>query len=172
MLASAGIDSAQAVIACTDDDLANLEIALDAREMHPGIRVVVRLFDQSLAKKVSQGFDIQTAFSSSALSAPAFATAAVDRSVKGSFYVGDKAHVYAKFPIPKSSTLDGETVRNIRDKYAVNTLMIEPSDGEKAWAPHGEEVIPYDGIVHMVGPFEELSRLKKDHNIGLDVASY
>jgi Trk K+ transport system NAD-binding subunit len=172
VLASAGIENAQAVIACTDDDLVNLEIALDAREMHPGIRVVVRIFDQSLAKKISQGFDIQTAFSSSALSAPAFATAAVDRSVKGSFYVDDKAHVYAKFRVPTSSTLGGETVRSIRDKYAVNTLMIEPSNGEKAWAPHGEEFIPPGGIVHMVGPFDELSKLKRDHNIGLNLASY
>lgn len=171
VLKNAGIEDAQALIACTDDDLANLEIALDAREMHPGLRVVLRLFDQSLAKKISQGFDIQTAFSSSALSAPAFATAAVDRSVKGSFYVGDRAYVYAKFPVPTSSTLDGKTVRSIRNTYALNTLMIEPPDGDPAWAPNGEDVIPADSIVHMVGPFDELSKLKKDHGISLHLTS-
>ncbi len=61
----------------TDDQLANLEIALDAREINPGIKVVMRMFDVEFARKVEKGFGIHTAFSCSALTAPIFAAAAM-----------------------------------------------------------------------------------------------
>ena len=89
VLVKAGVDRAAAVIACTDNDLSNVEIALDAREINPDIRVVLRLFDQRLASKIQKSFDIQAAFSASALAAPAFAAPAVDPSVQDSFHVGD-----------------------------------------------------------------------------------
>ena len=55
LLLEAGIKNAAAIICCTDDDLTNLEVALDAREMCPDIRVVCRLFDQRLADKIAKG---------------------------------------------------------------------------------------------------------------------
>ena len=58
-----------AIVPCADDDLANLDIALEARRLKPGIKVVLRLFDERLAENVEHGFDIHTAFSCSALPA-------------------------------------------------------------------------------------------------------
>ena len=47
----------------------NLDIALQARELNPGIKVVLRMFDPDLARRVESGFGIHTAFSTSALAA-------------------------------------------------------------------------------------------------------
>jgi Trk K+ transport system NAD-binding subunit len=44
-LVQAGVERADALIPCTDDELANLDIALDARELNPDVKVVIRLFD-------------------------------------------------------------------------------------------------------------------------------
>ena len=77
------------IIVATDDDLVNLEVALDARAIRPDIRVVLRMFDHNLASKIRSGFGIKTTFSTSALAAPAFAMAAVEPAVVGSFYVGE-----------------------------------------------------------------------------------
>ncbi len=85
----AGVEKADAIIPCTDDELTNLDIALDAREINPDISVVMRMFDSDLARRIEKGFGIHTAFSTSALSAPIFASAAMGLNVRHSFYVGD-----------------------------------------------------------------------------------
>lgn len=49
LLARAGIERAKAILIVTNDDLANVSIALDARRVNPDLSVVVRIFDQELA---------------------------------------------------------------------------------------------------------------------------
>ena len=83
------IADARCIIAATDKDLVNIEAALNARSVNEDIRVVLRIFDQNLAAKLQDGMDIDVALSTSALAAPAFAMAAIDPSVVGSFFVGD-----------------------------------------------------------------------------------
>ncbi len=64
-LMRANVQLASAIAICTQDDLANLDIALDARELNPGIKVVLRMFDSRLAERIQRGFAIHTAFSTS-----------------------------------------------------------------------------------------------------------
>ena len=76
VLLEAGIREAESIVPCTRDDLMNLSIALEARRLVPGIKVVLRMFDVQMAENVRTGFNIHTAFSIPELSAPAFAAAA------------------------------------------------------------------------------------------------
>lgn len=92
-LQEAGIATSGALIACADNDLANIEIALDALRLNPSIRVVVRLFDQNLAKRIEQNIGIHKALAMSLLSAPAFASAAVGEEVHGSFEYGGRTMI-------------------------------------------------------------------------------
>jgi hypothetical protein len=69
-LADAGVQHARAIIIATNDDMANLEVALDARRMNPQIRVIMRLFDQQMADKFKEAALIDEAFSPAALAAP------------------------------------------------------------------------------------------------------
>jgi Trk K+ transport system NAD-binding subunit len=110
---------AKSLIAATDDDLANLEIALDARKIKSNIRVVMRLFDQELASKIRESFDIDLAFSTSALAAPVFATASSDRSIVNSFYVGEELLVVARLVVNPGSKLIGKTIRDIKSEHSV-----------------------------------------------------
>ena len=75
------VGHAKSIICGTDDDLVNLEIALDARKINPNIRVVMRMFDQELAAKVRDAFDIHLCFSTSAIAAPLFATSSADGTI-------------------------------------------------------------------------------------------
>ncbi|MBI5545903.1 MAG: NAD-binding protein [Deltaproteobacteria bacterium] len=79
-LEATNIKAARAIVCATDDDLANLNIALDARRLNPDVRVVMRLFDDDLVRKVKDAFAVE-ALSTSALAAPAFAAAALDQSI-------------------------------------------------------------------------------------------
>ncbi len=69
-LIEAGVEHARTIIIASNNDTANLEVALDARRLNPKIRVLMRMFDQQLASKVKGALGIDEAFSSAALAAP------------------------------------------------------------------------------------------------------
>ncbi len=122
MLSEMNVARAKSIILATDDDLANLEMALDARKLNPAIRVVMRMFDQDLASKIRDAFDIELAFSTSALAAPLFATASSDRSIINSFYIEGKLLVVAEIDIPAGSKLIGRDVRTLRRKHNIYVI--------------------------------------------------
>ena len=72
-LRDAGIVDARVIVVASNDDLANIEVALDARRMNPKIRILLRLFDQRIADKFKDLGIIDEAFSSAALAAPVVA---------------------------------------------------------------------------------------------------
>jgi Trk K+ transport system NAD-binding subunit len=78
-LLGAGLEQATALVACTDDDMTNLQIALRARACKPSLRVVMRIFDDNLGQQIRQTFGINAVFSSSALALPDFISATLNR---------------------------------------------------------------------------------------------
>ena len=133
-LERANVRRARAIVCATDDDLANLNIALDARKVKPGIRVVMRLFDDDLVAKMSETFEAQ-AFSTSALAAPALAMAALDPAIKNSFEVGGRLMVVAELLV--DAPLSGRTVADLRDRSAALVIHLVKRDGAKLFDPAG-----------------------------------
>jgi Trk K+ transport system NAD-binding subunit len=74
-LEAADIRRAKAVAVLTEDDLLNLEIGLQAQQMHPDIRLVLRTFDRELAEKFKKALGIPHILSGSAVAAPVFVQA-------------------------------------------------------------------------------------------------
>jgi len=77
VLEEAGVRHARCIVAATNDDMANLEVALDARRLNPSIRVLIRFFDQRIGAKIQDAFDIDEAFSSASIAAPIIAKKAL-----------------------------------------------------------------------------------------------
>jgi Trk K+ transport system NAD-binding subunit len=127
-LIKAGIEKADAIIPCTDDELGNLDIALDARELNPGVKVVMRMFDPDLAARVEKGFGIHTAYSVSALAAPTIAAAAMRVKVRSSFYVGDTLLNISELTVRPNSPLTGWSVKQLEDE--LDLTVISYIDGE------------------------------------------
>ena len=75
VLRQAKANTGRAVLATADSELANLEIALLARQENPNQRVVVRLTDPDFAQAVREAADIKLAVSAPTVAAPAFAAA-------------------------------------------------------------------------------------------------
>jgi voltage-gated potassium channel Kch len=67
------LDAAHSLIALTNFDTLNLEIALGARARNPNMPVVLRIADASFAASIARHFDFRTTYSAAALAAPAFA---------------------------------------------------------------------------------------------------
>ena len=70
-LADAAVDRASAVVSIVSDDLVNLEVGLNARAIHPRIRVILRIFDRDTAEELRQRINIHYAISTSAMAARA-----------------------------------------------------------------------------------------------------
>src|SRR5947209_2691414 len=92
-LIDAGIEHARAIVICTNDDMANLEVALDSRRLNPAIRVVMRLFDQKIAAKIAGAVSVDAAFSSSALAAPMVAALSLKAKTLSSYVIAGVPHV-------------------------------------------------------------------------------
>lgn len=83
VLVQAGIGRARAVVCATDDDLTNLEVALDAKRENPSVRVVMRVFDQRVAGKIGTALALEETFSPAALAGPLVALQALSNGVLG-----------------------------------------------------------------------------------------
>jgi voltage-gated potassium channel len=128
VLEQARVEEASAIVVCTEDDLTNLAIALDAREMNPGIKVVMRMFDAQLAEKVRSGFGIHTAFSTSALAAPVFAAAATRAQIDHSFYVDDILMNVAHTTVQPNSALEGRTITDVEKELDISVILYKGVD--------------------------------------------
>jgi Trk K+ transport system NAD-binding subunit len=83
-----GIKDARAIIACTSDELVNVEACLHARRLNPNVRTIARVFDETMAKALADVFKIDIVLSSNAIAESAFVAAATDESVLRRIYLG------------------------------------------------------------------------------------
>jgi len=70
-LVDAAVEQASAVASLVNDDLVSLEVGLNARALHPRIRVILRIFDGDTATELRQRLNIHYTISTSAIAARA-----------------------------------------------------------------------------------------------------
>jgi voltage-gated potassium channel Kch len=70
-LVDAAVEQASAVASLVNDDLVSLEVGLNARAIHPRIRVILRIFDGDTATELRQRLNIHYTISTSAIAARA-----------------------------------------------------------------------------------------------------
>jgi voltage-gated potassium channel len=169
MLEKARVEEASAIVACTQDDLTNLDIALDARALNSDIKVVMRMFDGQLAEKVRSGFGIHTAFSTSALAGPVFAAAATHAKIDQSFYVGDVLMNVARATIQAGSELTGRTVGWMEKEFDLTIVIHE---GKDITDPHPAPDVTLEAgdCVVVFASLESLARLRETSGKTCDVS--
>lgn len=153
-LEKAGVERAAALIACTEDDLTNLDIALDARRRNPQIKAVVRMFDPNLAEKVKDGFNISAVYSTSALSAPFFVAAATQRSIEQTLSAGETMVSVARFTARAGTPAAGKTVAEVETLTGAQVIFIRTPDHKVTWNPSAETVIVPGMRVALAGSLE------------------
>ncbi len=147
LLIEAGLSSARVIIAATDNDLANIEIALDARRIRPDIPVVVRLFDQDLARQLEAALHLHRALGMSALAAPSFAAAAMGDSILAGFTVGDVPYVVGRQMACTGPLADCANVGEVARLHRLQTMVLErPGQECVALPPPGEVPRPGDRL--------------------------
>lgn len=149
MLRDLKVRRARAVIVATDDDLANLEIAMDARELAPDVHIVMRLFDQRLAQRVKSTLGIQVSVSTSLLAAPLFAAAAMDGSVVSTHRLGDRTMIVMEVDVGPG--LAGRCAAEVSRDWGVTLLGV--TRGSSTWEappPEGRRLTVMDRVQVLV----------------------
>jgi voltage-gated potassium channel Kch len=67
VLEDAGVRRAKALYSLVANDFVNLEIGLNARSFDPRLRLILRIFDESMAQRIKEQLDIHLSFSMSAI---------------------------------------------------------------------------------------------------------
>ena len=129
VLRQAHAATARAVVAATDNELANLEIGLLARELNPRQRVVLRLYDTNLAKTLREAANIRLALSIPTLAAPAFVAALFGDRVPTIFLVCGRLLAVEEITVHADDAgLIGQPVRAVAIDY--NLLPVALTGGK------------------------------------------
>ena len=108
VLRQAHAATARAVIAATNNDLVNLEVALLVRELNPRQRVVLLLSDPQLAQMLRDAANVRLAVSVPALAAPAFVAGLFGDRVLSVFLVRDRLLAVIDLVIQDDDPLAGQ----------------------------------------------------------------
>jgi Trk K+ transport system NAD-binding subunit len=120
------ISSAVAFIACTNDDLANIQACLYARRLNPQITTVARVFDDVLAEQLTKAFAIDRALSASGAAVSAFVGAATDELALRSLPLGGLTFLVGR--CQTTQTLTAEILEEWRTA-GVRQLAFRVKDG-------------------------------------------
>jgi len=124
VLRQAHADQARAVVASTDQELVNLEVALLVREMNPQQRTIVRLTDPHLARTLRQAANVRLAMSIPDLAAPAFVAAVFGERVRSLFQIEDTVIVVVDMVIQANDPLIGLALPDLAKAFHCSPVCL------------------------------------------------
>jgi len=156
----AGVARAKSVILATDDDLANLDGALTAREIRPDVRVVLRIFDETLAKKVASAFRMP-AISIAATSSPSFIAAATGCRVLAGFSLDGSATLHvAEVGVSPRGPIAGRAVGAVQSEFGVNIVLHRRGEETRINPAHDVVLEPGDQML-VLAPIHSIAALER-----------
>ena len=158
-LRQANAGSARAVIAATDNQLANVEIALLVRELNPRQRVVVGVADPYLAQVLRDAANVRLALSTSSLAAPAFVAALFGERVSNLFLIAGRALAIVELTVKADDpTLNGQLVQALSADYQLVPLGLRAGDQKPKSPPLDQHLAAGDTLTAIMG-LPDLARL-------------
>lgn len=122
-LEKAGLRHADAFVACIGNDHVNIEVIMKVRDMNSNVRIVARMWDNQYSKQLRQFFDVQSILSSSDLSAPVFAGAAVGVEITQTLQVNGSAYSMIRLTVEPGSFLAGKTVGALQTENDMDIVL-------------------------------------------------
>lgn len=158
-LEAANIKQAEALLAVTSNDMANLEIALTAKGLAPKLPVIVRNQDPHFALMVQQVFEFETVLSPTELAAPAFAAAAIGGRILGNGMTADSLWVALATLITPNHPFCGQRIQDAAMAADFVPLYVET----KCQTIHGWDLLNSDlsagDILYLTMPANRLDLL-------------
>lgn len=163
VLKQAGVEQASALIICTNNDLANLQIASRVRGLDKDIRLVMRLFDDEFGAPMAERFDIAAVMSASEMAAPAFAGAATGTEILQTFKVADQVLALGRIEVQPRARLVGQRVGDVEQGLRISIVLLQ-SQGEVIRQPPPDRVIQEGDVLSVIGTQVEIGELASRWN--------
>lgn len=158
-LQQAGLDTAKAVVAATGEDLVNLEVALDARRVRANLPVVIRLFDQELARQLESSLEIRRALGMPALAAPSFTAAALGDSMLAGLPVNGVPWVAGRQVVGHGPLASCPEVASVARRLKLFVLARETPNGDCGVLPADETPLQPGDRLTLLGRKEDWDAL-------------
>jgi Trk K+ transport system NAD-binding subunit len=159
VLQQANAATARAVITATSNELANLEMALLARELNPKQRVVLRMTDPHLARTLREAANVRLALSIPALAAPAFLAGLYGDRVHSIFLVGGRLLAVVEVVIAEDDSLLGDRpLREVAMDYHFLPVYLVGSDRTAKPQPLTQRLTAGDRVT-LIAAVPDLDRL-------------
>jgi Trk K+ transport system NAD-binding subunit len=149
-LRRAGLDSAIALVSATSSDIVNLETALQARALRgDDLRIVLRLFDDDLAQRVTETLGNVVSRSVSYLAAPAFAVAMLEHQVLRTIPVGRHVLLIADIRVEPGAAIAGRPLADLEADGLSRVLAIaERGKPRFSWSRrHDHRLVVGDRVI-------------------------
>jgi Trk K+ transport system NAD-binding subunit len=158
VLEQANVRQARSVLITTSDDLTNLDAALTARDLNATAKIVIRLFDETLATKVAGAFGMPT-ISTSQVAAPAFIAAATGRKIYQGFQLAGQYVHFTDITICPTGRLVGWSVGEIQSDKRINIVMQQGPQGVNV-NPDSQIVLQPGDTILVIAPMDALLTLE------------
>lgn len=162
VLLAAGVSRAKAIMLLTQNDSLNLEMALKARKINPGIQVIVRIFDDEFADSLQKQFGFQ-AFSATGLAAPIFAATAAGIDMTPPISIEGKPHTLAKILVSPSSHLIDKTINQIEEQFRVSVVFLQ-QNGQMVFHPEGSLKVVEGSTLAIFGPPGQIHQIVNENH--------
>lgn len=163
-LLDAGLMNAESIVPCTNNDLANLNIALEARRLRDDLKIVLRMVDTHMAANLRSGFDIHTVFSIPEITAPAFAAAATRAPLDHAFAFGEGDErgllTITDFTLVAESVLVDYTIGRLEETFNV-AVIAKHSQGEFRLHPRDDAILSIGDRFVVSASIDALNRLAR-----------
>jgi Trk K+ transport system NAD-binding subunit len=97
------LGAAHSLVALTNVDTLNLEIALGARVRNPGMPIVLRIAEAAFAASIARHFQLETTFSVAALAGPVFAGLSRVPGARGRIEFDEQEFAITEFALPEEA---------------------------------------------------------------------
>ncbi len=129
------LTKAQSLIAVTDDEMLNLELAMMTYAANPQSRLVIRTFEQSFSKNLAQLLPYADVLCANSISAEAFAAAAYGENVISLFRLNNQTVLVTEYFIEPGDTLNGKILAEVSYGFGVVPVLYQEPHGKAKFMP-------------------------------------
>ncbi|GAB4370106.1 MAG: hypothetical protein Kow00121_10590 [Elainellaceae cyanobacterium] len=166
-LKTAHAAGAAALLAVTNDDVINLEIALTAKGITPRLPVIVRSQNPQFAALAQQVFDFEAVLSPVELAAPSFAAAALGGRVLGNGLTANILWVALSTLITPAHPFCGKRIKEVAmDSDLVPLYLESKRQTTHGWSLLEVELNPGD-VLYLTMPATHLEQLWRNNATAL-----
>jgi Trk K+ transport system NAD-binding subunit len=160
LLEAAGVRQARAIMLCTQTDSLNLQMAVKARGMNPGIHVVIRIFDDDFAAALQKQFGF-SAISATGMAAPVFAATAAGANLTPPIMVEGNPLCFATVGFTSCFESRNLTLHDLERQYHISVVLLRRK-GEMELHPSSYDTILAGDTVGVLGNPDKINVLVHD----------